>query len=83
MSQQQTKEHILSLLDRLPESELIAAERFIEFLLSAPWERTLLTASHDDEPYTAEQRRADAEAVASIERGEGVPHAEILREFQR
>jgi hypothetical protein len=39
------------------------------------------TAPPDDEPYTEEQQRRDAEAIAAIERGEGIPHEQILREF--
>ena len=42
---------------------------------------SLLTARPDDEPYTEEQQRQDSEAQAAIERGEGIPHEEILREF--
>jgi hypothetical protein len=42
---------------------------------------SILTAPLDDELYTEEQQRRDAEANAAIERGEGIPHEEILREF--
>ncbi len=42
---------------------------------------SLLTAPPDDEPYTDEQQRRDAEAHAAHLRGESVPHEEVLREF--
>jgi hypothetical protein len=42
---------------------------------------SILTAPPDDEPYTEQQQRRDAEAIAAIERGEGIPHEEVLREF--
>jgi hypothetical protein len=42
---------------------------------------SLLNAPPDDEPYTTEQRREDAEAEDSIARGEGIRHEDILREF--
>lgn len=43
--------------------------------------RSLLNAPPDDEPYTEEEREQDAEAMAALERGEGISHEEILREF--
>jgi hypothetical protein len=43
--------------------------------------RSLLLAPPDDEPYTDSEREADAEAMAALERGEGISHEEILREF--
>jgi hypothetical protein len=42
---------------------------------------SLLNAPLDDEPYTEEQRERDAEAVELIAKGNGVSHAEVLREF--
>ena len=42
---------------------------------------SLLTTPPDDEPYTDEQQRRDAEAHAAHLRGESVPHEEVLREF--
>jgi hypothetical protein len=42
---------------------------------------SLLTAPMDDEPYTEEQQREDAEAHAAFERGEGISFEDIKREF--
>ena len=42
---------------------------------------SLLNAPPDEEPYTDEQRREDAEAEASLARGEGSSHDEVLHEF--
>jgi hypothetical protein len=42
---------------------------------------SLLNAPPDDEPYTDQQRVEDAESAASIARGEGISHEEILIEF--
>ena len=39
------------------------------------------TAPLDDEPETEEERAAVAEARAELARGEGIPAAEIYREF--
>jgi hypothetical protein len=40
-----------------------------------------VTAPDDDEPYTPKQQADDAEAQAAIDRAEGIPHAQMLREF--
>jgi hypothetical protein len=42
---------------------------------------SLLTAPLDDEPYTEEQQRHDAEAVANIQRGEGITTEELTRQL--
>ena len=64
----QTKQQIHELVDRLPESETGAAARYLEFLLA-----------HDEAPIDSEMLgRIDA---ARAQRGAGIPHAEILREF--
>ena len=42
---------------------------------------TIRTAPLDDEPETEEERVAVAEARAELARGEGIPAAEIYREF--
>lgn len=52
-------EHILTVI----EEELSEAKRRIIARLDIPF---------DDEPYTGEERRQDREAIASIERGEGI-----------
>ncbi len=44
-------------------------------------ELAIANAPPDDEPYTPEQQAEDAEARASIERGEGIPHDQVLREY--
>jgi hypothetical protein len=40
-----------------------------------------LTAPLDDEPYTAEQQREDAEAIAGIKRGEGITTEQLNQEL--
>ncbi len=42
-----------------------------------------VTAPIDDEPYTPGQQADDAEAQTAIDRGEGISHAHMLREFGR
>jgi hypothetical protein len=53
----------------------------MHYLSADPVLLSLLNAPPDDEPYTDEQRRRDAEAEASIAGGNGISHEEVLREF--
>jgi len=64
-------------LDAL-KAEILSA---LNLLLRDPVRLSILTAPEDDEPYTAAQQKADAEAFAAIERGEHTPHEHILAEF--
>jgi hypothetical protein len=75
------QQQLLDLAQRLSPEQLDSALRYIRLLLLDPVWLSILTAPPDDEPYTGEQQRRDAEAIAAIERGEGIPHEEILREF--
>ena len=75
------KQQLHELVENLPPEQVLAALRFLNYLSTDPMLLSLLNAASDDEPYTDEQRRSDADAEASIERGEGISHEEILREF--
>ena len=66
-----TKPQLHDLIEHLPEKEV-----------ADPLWIAGVTAPDDDEPYTAEQQARDAEAQAAIDRGEGIPHEEVLREFR-
>lgn len=52
----------------------------LESMLS-PLERSLVLAPVDDEPLTPEEAAAIEAGIASLERGEGIPHEEVLAEF--
>jgi hypothetical protein len=63
-----TKQALHDLIDRLPDSQTGAAKRYLEFLLT-----------HDEASVGPEMlNRIDR---ARLERGPGIPHEEILREF--
>ncbi len=76
-----TRKQLHNLIERLPENEVATVYRLLAGLLADPLWIATATAPHDDEPYTPEQRARDVEAQAAIDRGEGVPHDDILREF--
>jgi len=62
------KEELYNLVEKLPDSEIAAAERYLEFLIStgeAPVDPEML-------------KRIDA---ARAEPSAGIPHDEVLREY--
>jgi hypothetical protein len=69
------------LIDRLPEDELLAAQRFLEFLASSPACRAALSAPPDDQPVTEADAIALSRAREEVRAGKVVSHDEILREF--
>ena len=75
------RQHLHELVEKLPPEQVFAALQFLNFLCADAVLLSLLNAPADDEPYTHEQRQHDADAEASIRRGEGISHEEILREF--
>jgi len=76
-----TKQQLHDLIERLPENEIATVYRLLAGLLADPLWIASVTAPVDDEPYTPEQQADDAEAQAAIDRGEGISHAQMLREF--
>jgi hypothetical protein len=65
-----TRDTLHRLIDELPESELTAAERFLNYLLATadPVLQALLEAPPDDEPETEEERQAVHEAREELRR---------------
>jgi len=75
-----TKEHAHELIDRLPPTQLSAVVGLLEAILD-PVSRSLANAPLDDEPVSEEEAREIAAARASLDRGEGIPHEQVLAEF--
>jgi hypothetical protein len=78
-----TGEHqqLLELASRVPEEQIPTAKRLLEALIVDPVWLALATAPPEDEELRPEVIASIEEARASIARGEGIPHEEILREF--
>jgi len=72
-----SKHQLHQLVDRLPDSEIQTALHVLAALNADPALRAALAAP-DDEPYTEEQQREDAEARAACARGESIPD-EVIR----
>jgi hypothetical protein len=82
LAQERRQAH--ALLDLLPAEKLNAVRRVLEVMVCPdddPLARSLANAPVESEPITAEEAVALDEAHASIARGEGIPHEDILREF--
>ena len=69
------------LIDRIPEEELPAAKRFLEYLVVSPAYRAALSAPPDDEPVTEADAAAIARTSHEVSAGIVISHDEILREF--
>ncbi len=68
------------LLDALPDEKIPAVRTLLEVLVE-PLSRSLAMAPVEDEDLTPETAAALDRARASLARGEGVSHEEVLREF--
>ncbi len=68
------------LLDLLPDHKLNAVRSLLEVILE-PLTASLATATVEEEEITLETAAALDRAKASLARGEGIPHEDILREF--
>jgi hypothetical protein len=67
-------------LDMLPAEKLTAVRTLLEVMVE-PLARSLALAPIEDEEITPETAAALDRALASLDRGEGISHEEILREF--
>jgi hypothetical protein len=78
LTQQLQEAH--ALLDVLPPEKLTAVRSLLEVMVE-PLSRSLALAPVEEEDLTPETAEALDRARASLHRGEGIPHEEILREF--
>jgi hypothetical protein len=74
------KQHAHELIDRMAPGQVSAVVSLLEIILD-PLARTLASAPYDDEPVSEEEAREVEAAKASLARGEGIPHEEVLAEF--
>jgi hypothetical protein len=80
MAHANEKQQAHQLLDQLDAGQLAAVIHLLQ-VMTDPVARSLANAPVDDEPVTEEEAREIAAARASLDRGEGVPHEEVLAEF--
>ena len=78
-----TRTALRKLVDQLPESELVAAHRYLCYLRDEgdPFLQALKNAPLEDEPETEEERKAVAEAWEDYRAGRVVSHEEVKKMF--
>ena len=81
MSSIADKQHAHELIERLPDSQIVTAVRFLEFMMLDPVSRSLATAPLDDEPLTEEEEQALNASKEWFKHNQGISHDEILAEF--
>ena len=54
------KHHAHELIERLPDSQIVTAVRFLEFMLLDPIARAVAAAPPDDEPETGDETTSPA-----------------------
>lgn len=70
------------LIERLPDSQIATAVRFLEFMLLDPLRRAVATAPPGDEPVTEQDRERFNNGQAWFaERGKGISMDKVLDEF--
>ena len=74
------KQYAHELIDRLAPSQVPAVVGMLEALLD-PVSRAIASAPVDDEPLTAEDQQALAEAEDWLKHNEGIPHERVLAEL--
>jgi hypothetical protein len=77
-----TKAELHRLVDELPEHAVEVAGDLLRRAAEDPDLAHLLAAPWDDEPYTAEERVEDAEALRRIDAGEGIEWDEAQRRLR-
>ena len=78
------KDNLHQLVDALPDRELHAALRYMEYLRdvgSDEFVRALMEAPEDDEPMTDEEAQGADEAWQEYLRGEARPWEEVRKEL--
>lgn len=77
------RQRLRQLVDQLPEEELQAAHRYLQYLLRVtdPVFRALLDAPEDEEPETPEEAAAVQEARDDARHGRLIPHEEVRRQL--
>jgi hypothetical protein len=79
-----TKQHAHELIDRMAPSQVAAVVGLLEVMLDPgvePLSRSLAMAPIEEDDLTPETAAALDRSRASLARGEGIPHEEVLREF--
>ena len=75
------KQHAHDLLDRIPADQIVAAVRFLEFLLLDPVSRTLAAAPVEDEEIGEEEEQAVARSKEWFQHNDGIPFEQVVADL--
>ena len=75
------KQHAHELMDQLDAAQVSAVVPLLQFMLLDPLSRSLAAAPVEPQPVYPEEAAALDQARASLDRGQGISHEDILREF--
>ncbi len=75
------KQHAHELIDQLDAAQVSAVVPLLQFMLLDPVSRSLAGAPVEEQAISAEEAAALDQARASLDRGQGISHEDILREF--
>jgi hypothetical protein len=75
-----SRQHVHHLIDQLDAGQLAAVGQLLE-VMTDPIARSLAAAPVEDRAISDQEARTLDEAHAAIERGEGISHEDVLREF--
>jgi len=78
----QQRRHAHLLIDALPEDKLTAVNNLLDVLVE-PFSQSLANVPVEEENLTPETIADLNRAANSLDRGEGISHEEIIREFSR
>jgi hypothetical protein len=74
------KQEAHELIDSMAPGQVAAVVGLLKIMLD-PVSVALANAPYDDEPVSEDEAREIAASRASLARGEGIPHEDVLREF--
>ena len=80
MDRVKQKRQAHDLIDRLAPSQISAVVHLLEVMID-PVTNSLANATVDDEPVTEDEARDITSVRESLDRGEGIPHEQVLADF--
>jgi hypothetical protein len=81
MDREHSKQHAHELIDLIPPDQMIAALRFLEFLLIEPAMRKPAAVPEEDEEISLEEEQAVARSKEWFKHNEGIPFEQIVAEL--
>jgi hypothetical protein len=75
------RDSLHNLVERIPDAEVLAARRFLEYLVLSPAFRAAQAAPLDDEDVSAKDAEAMRRAPIDVDAGRVSRHEDVLREF--